>query len=254
MILPEKFKINLDQVFMVDTRMVNKIMSISKVNSKDVVLDIGAGVGSLTIPLAKKAKKVYAIEIDESLIPILCRNVPDMDNVEVIIADALNMEYPRFNKIVSNLPYNICEPFLWRMIHMDFDTAVLTVPKSFSKLLSGEKKSKINILAENFFNVRVINDIPKQAFHPKPRIISTIICLKPKKRKTIMKDIMLQNDKKLKNGLLNILSKRTTKNRAKEIIKKLKLGAMLNKKVMNLSYAETKKLSRVLNEEKRNLR
>jgi 16S rRNA (adenine1518-N6/adenine1519-N6)-dimethyltransferase len=87
----------------------------------DIIVEIGAGNGGLTAPLAQKAKKVYALEIDSALIPILQAQFADNERVEVVPADALEFDYVglhrRFGrrlKIVANLPYEISTPSLLR--------------------------------------------------------------------------------------------------------------------------------------------
>lgn len=249
MIYPEKSDPDLDQHFMRDEKTINKIVSLSNLNSNDTVLEIGAGVGSLTIPLAEKCKKVFAVEIDERLIPTLCQNIQDYKNIEVIIANALNMQYPKFNKIVSNLPFNICEPLLWKLTHMQFDSAIFTVPKKFYKLVK-DGKTKMGVISNVFFNVKKLYDIDKKAFDPETRVESIVIRIELKKE-NFMQKVFAQFDKKVKNAILRSLT--MTKRQARLFISKLGLGIILNKKIANLSSRETKKLYRVLNEEKRHI-
>ncbi len=126
-----------DQHFMIDEKILKKIVSSAKIKSDDVVLEIGAGIGNLTKLLAKKAGKVYAIEKDESLSIALKEETREFGNVELIFGDALKTVTPPYNKLVSNLPYQICEALLQKLTPTEFKLAVICVPqKSAEKITS----------------------------------------------------------------------------------------------------------------------
>ena len=92
-----------DQHFMIDNSLLDEIASYA--NKIDKVLEIGAGKGALTERLAKRAKMVYAIEKDQEFIPELEDKFADIKNVVFMFDDALKVEYPKFDKCISNLPY-----------------------------------------------------------------------------------------------------------------------------------------------------
>ena len=103
---------NLGQNYLIDDFKRKKIIEFAKLTKEDTVLEIGPGIGTLTIELAKKAGKVIAIEQDTTIFNILKKRLEkeQIDNVELINGDAVKVDFPEFNKIVSNLPYQISSP------------------------------------------------------------------------------------------------------------------------------------------------
>ena len=97
---------NLGQNYLIDDFKRKKIIEYAKLTKEDTVLEIGPGIGTLTIELAKKAGKVIAIEQDTAIFNILKKRLEKekIDNVELINGDAVKVDFPEFNKIVSNLP------------------------------------------------------------------------------------------------------------------------------------------------------
>jgi 16S rRNA (adenine1518-N6/adenine1519-N6)-dimethyltransferase len=98
---------NTTQIFLANYAILKKIVDFAQINDNDVVLEIGSGDGRLTELLAKRAKRVYGLEIDPELADISKYKLSAFNNVEIINADALAIEWPEVNKIVSNLPYAI---------------------------------------------------------------------------------------------------------------------------------------------------
>ena len=235
----------LDQHFLIDYKILKRIIKLSKLKRMDVVLEIGAGKGNLTQLLAKKAKKVFAIEKDSSLF----QELKKLDkNVEPKLGNALDIRFPKFNKIVSNIPYSISEPLIQKLIYYDFELGVFLIPNKFSKILIGEKRTKLTLIARTFFEIKLHDLVPSHCFSPKPRTYSRIISIKPKKpnfRDSIFQEFIKQKDKKVKNALREAIIKagtkfyiKITKRKAKQIIKDLEI----NKKVQNLNLRELKRV------------
>ena len=126
-----KLNKNLGQNYLIDKNKRDQIINFGNINKDDVILEIGTGIGTLTIELAKKAKKVIAIEQDSNICKILAKRLKDekIDNVELINDDALNVEFPKLNKIISNLPYQISSPITFKFLDYDFDLAILMYQK-----------------------------------------------------------------------------------------------------------------------------
>ena len=101
-----KLNKNLGQNYLIDKNKRDQIINFGDISKEDVILEIGTGIGTLTIELAKRAKKVIAIEQDKKIFEILAQRLEDekIDNVELINDDALKVDFPPFNKIISNLP------------------------------------------------------------------------------------------------------------------------------------------------------
>lgn len=112
------------QNFLIDSNVLNGIVDASGVTKDDCVLEIGPGIGSLTQYLAEAAKRVIAVEIDKSLIPILDDTLSEYDNVTVINEDILKVDIDKiieeYNdnkkiKVVANLPYYITTPIIMKL-------------------------------------------------------------------------------------------------------------------------------------------
>ncbi|MBR9678531.1 MAG: ribosomal RNA small subunit methyltransferase A [Nanoarchaeota archaeon] len=238
-----------DQHFMVDETLLKKIVSEADVQSNEVVLEIGAGSGNLTKHISRKAKQVFAIEKDIAMKEVLNETFPSGSNVYVIYADALKTDFPFFDKVVSNLPYSICEPFVNRLFRYFFKRAVLTVPKAFAeRLLSkpgDEKYSKLSLLVQTFFDVKIVAEVPKNAFHPEPSVGSSIIVLESKKETPFLKNFLIQDDKRVKNALREALfdTKGLSKGGASKKVSEAGLPEkVLNKRVSALSLDEIQEL------------
>lgn len=235
-----------DQHFLINLDIITKSIESAKINDVDFILEIGPGKGILTKELAKKAKRIVAVEIDKSLEKYLC-NLPK--NVQVIYANILEkIECLYFNKIIANIPYSISEPLLKKLIKKDFELAVILIGEKFYKLLNG--KDKLNVISNIFFKIEKIMDVPKDNFDPKPRVNSVLIKITKRKdeldsNERIIKEILLQDDKKLKNALIYafVRASNLTKKQAKEKIDKMKIPALtLEKNVNQLSNIQFNKL------------
>jgi len=224
---------------MINTTILKRIVYLAELKEKDVVLEIGPGTGNLTKLLAKKSK-IVCVEKD-------CEISLAIENTEFLNANILEViETLEFNKIVSNIPYCISEPLFKKLFKSDFELAVLTVGMKFYELLMSEHR--FGIVSRAFFNVELIQEVPKSAFKPAPRVKSALIVLKPKQKKneeSILKKLVLLDDKKLKNALLKAFEGVKTKRETKEIIKALD-SKTLGKKFWQLNEDEFKsQLSKV---------
>ena len=181
-----KLNKNLGQNYLIDKNKRDQIINFGNINKEDVILEIGTGIGTLTIELAKKAKKVIAIEQDENICKILAKRLKDekIDNVELLNEDALNVEFPKFNKIISNLPYQISSPITFKFLDYDFDLAVLMYQKEFANRMNGKvgTKNYSRLSAMLYFkcDVDLLTGVSAESFIPKPKVDSTVVRLTPK--------------------------------------------------------------------------
>jgi len=238
-----------DQHFMVDEGILQTIVEEAGIQGDEIVLEIGAGSGNLTKLISSKAKQVFAIEKDLAMKDVLNETFPPGSNVYVIYADALKTDFPFFDKVVSNLPYSICEAFMNRLFRYFFKKAVLTVPKSFARTLTSkqgdEEYSKLSLLAQSFFDVKIVAEIPRTAFHPEPKVDSVVILIESKKDNLFLKDFFIQDDKRVKNALRQALfnAKSVDKSDVSGMISKAGLSqTLLEKKVSNLSLQEIQEI------------
>ncbi|PIN99680.1 hypothetical protein COT72_05380 [archaeon CG10_big_fil_rev_8_21_14_0_10_43_11] len=168
---------DLDQHFFTDFTIAQKIISYAKLSRKDTVLEIGSGLGFLTKQLAKKAGRVIAIEKDTQFEEVLHDELKNYEHVEIIFANALDYLPKEANKIVSNLPYNLCEPLLHKLKIHPFEIAVLMMPKKFAYRMTST--GPIGRISRKWV-VELLDDIPKDAFYPQPKINSKIVRLTKK--------------------------------------------------------------------------
>ena len=132
--IPDKIK---DQHIIVDKSVISKIANAASLTEHDSVLEIGSGPGNLTKAIAAHAGQVYAIEKDYEYIMELKKIFGGNRKVMVIEGNALDVKLPQFNKIVSNPPYKILQPFFLRLLHerkYNFECCVTVAPHGFSKL------------------------------------------------------------------------------------------------------------------------
>lgn len=225
--------LELEQHFLKDITVAEKMAEAANLSKKDVVLEIGPGKGIITRQVSIRAGKVIAVEKDKGMAEHLY-DLPK--NVEVIYGNALEkIEKLEFNKIIANIPFSMSEPLLRKLMKMEFDSAVLMTGKSFYELLF-DAESKWSVIRELFFDVEKILDVGKEACMPMPRTDCVVFKLAKKHTKSFLAEVLLQDDKKLKNALLNafVKAEKCTKNGAKEKIRMLKLPPSIMEK--NTSY------------------
>ena len=121
----------LDQHFMIDKELLQRIVEAADIKKTDTILEIGPGTGNLTELLLEKAKHVYCIEKDTALVKQLQEKFKGK-NITIICDDAIKVKFPEYNKCVSNLPYTICEPLLWKCTRIKYDCLVFVVPRKFT--------------------------------------------------------------------------------------------------------------------------
>ena len=259
---------NLGQNYLIDKNKRDQIIGFGEITKDDVVLEIGTGIGTLTIELAKKARKVIAIEQDTRICEILARRLEEekIDNVDLINDDALKVDFPPFNKIISNLPYQISSPITFKFLNYDFDLAVLMYQKEFASRMNGKVGSKdySRLSAMLYFkcNVETLTDISSESFIPKPKIDSTVVKLTPKENK-ISKDefkiysnytkaLFQHRNKKIRNALIDSrhiicnLDKKEMKNKINSIENE-EIEEYLKKRVIAIEPEEILFLSKELN-------
>ncbi len=215
-------KKKLGQHFILNKEVLLKLVKYAEVNSKDAILEVGAGLGNLTELIAEKAGKVIAVEKDPRFTKILKEKFKEKRNVEVIEGDILkiNLDQLYFNKVLSNIPYYLSSRFILLMLKQKFDLAVLTLQKEFAERLiaqPGTKKyGRITIAVNRRMRVEILETIPKTMFIPKPKVDSSIVRFKPKKFRLINEEFF----EKLVRNLFNQKRRRINKVLLKFLIEK----------------------------------
>jgi len=263
-----KLNKNLGQNYLIDKNKRDQIINFGDISKEDVILEIGTGIGTLTLELAKRAKKVIAIEQDQKICEILAQRLEDekIDNVELINDDALKVDFPPFNKIISNLPYQISSPITFKFLNYDFDLGILMYQKEFASRMNGEvgTKNYSRLSAMLYFkcDVEKLTEVSNESFIPKPQIDSTVVKLTPKENSISDEDfrtyskftkaLFQHRNKKIKNALIDSrhiisnIDKKVLKKRLNDIDDK-ELEEYLKKRVVVLSPEEILLISKKLN-------
>ncbi|MEM2994594.1 MAG: 16S rRNA (adenine(1518)-N(6)/adenine(1519)-N(6))-dimethyltransferase RsmA [Candidatus Bathyarchaeia archaeon] len=238
-IFPKK---SLGQHFLVNSSIFQLLAAYGSLNSADVVLDIGAGLGFLTCFLAGKCKSVLAVESDARLVNVLKVQVRDFPNVKVVCGDILKAELPQFNKVVSVPPYNISSPLLLWLCNKQFECAVLVFQKEFARRLlasvGSEDYSWLTVVAYYCLEVEILDDVPRWMFYPQPKVDSVIVRLKPKKPppftlkneaffRRLTQALFTSRNRKVKSAVLPLI-------KVKEAVKKIENLPFYNKRVREL--------------------
>ncbi len=184
------------QNFIVDPAFAETIVRRAGISTEDIILEIGAGVGALTVPLARKAKKIFAVERDPRIIGLLNTQIlaAGFKNVDVIQKDILAMDINALSNdagrsmiVMGNLPYNISSQVLVRLIHARkcISRAVLMFQKELSQRLTAQVGCKdygrLSVMLRYCSDVKKLIDARASLFYPKPKVDSEILELKFKR-------------------------------------------------------------------------
>ena len=181
-------KKSLGQSFLVSYKYARLIVDALGLVENDLVYEIGAGFGALTVLVAEEGIPIVAVEIDLALSRALADLTKQYMGVHIVVADALTLDVPeQATKVLSNVPYSISSPLLTRLLRAPrYELAVLTLQKEFAERLfarPGTKKyGRLTILASLTCTVEKVGMIPRWAFYPEPDVDSLIIRIRPKPR------------------------------------------------------------------------
>ncbi len=172
------------QHFLVDDSVLTRQVQVAELEGSDTVLEIGAGLGVLTRELAERAGRVVSYESDRRLANHLAGTLPP--NVDLRVEDALEAEWPPFDKVVANVPYGISSPLLFRLLGTPMVLAVLLLQREFADRLAAEPRTKaygrLTVAAARLARVELLEVVPPTAFHPRPRVDSALVRLVPEER------------------------------------------------------------------------
>ena len=183
-------KKRLGQHFLKDPGMIHKLITLAGFDRSHRILEIGPGLGALTFPLAGSVQHLVAVEKDARVAEILRRrlNRAGVDNVTLVLGDILKVDFREmaipFEKgmhIIGNLPFNISSPLLEKLIHNRslLVKAVLTFQLELARRLVASPGNKeygaITILIQYHARLRPLMEIPKEAFHPRPKVGSMVL-------------------------------------------------------------------------------
>jgi 16S rRNA (adenine1518-N6/adenine1519-N6)-dimethyltransferase len=195
-------KKRLGQHFLVDRNILNKVIRTARVGKEDVVLEVGPGLGEMTLGLAQKAGRVIAVEIDSKLVELLKKKMSAIPNVQIIWGDILKVDFSSLFrqagkplKVVANLPYQISTPLLFRFIEskQTFSALFLMLQREVAERMAASAGTKkygpLSISIRAFSDVSIQFIIKPSAFFPAPKVESALVRVAWKEKPMIeMKD------------------------------------------------------------------
>jgi len=168
------------QHFMVNEKILEKLVELAELKKSDSVLEIGAGTGFLTRELLKHSR-VVAVELDEILCRVLEEELPKK-NLKLICGDFLKAEIPKFNKVVSLPPYSQSAAIVYKLLERDFELGVIVFQKEFAEKLVAmpgfEEYCALSVLTQFSFEASLVKNVSSGCFFPKPKDESSIVLLK----------------------------------------------------------------------------
>lgn len=195
---------SLGQNFITDKSVIERIVEGSDVTEKDLVIEIGPGIGVLTAEAAETAAKVVAIEIDKKLIPILGETLADYDNIRVINQDILKTDINEIIreeresgsftggvKIMGNLPYYITTPIIMGILEkgVDADSITIMMQKEVADRIKSSPGGKIygaiSVAVQYYCEVEQVASVPKEVFVPRPKVDSAVLKLTIRKERPV---------------------------------------------------------------------
>jgi 16S rRNA (adenine1518-N6/adenine1519-N6)-dimethyltransferase len=175
------------QNFVVDPNTVRKIARLADVREGDFVLEIGAGLGSLTLALAETGAEIVAVEIDNGLVEVLRENTASLSNVEIIHGDAMQLDWkPLLTKskhwhVVANLPYNLATPIVADILDglSQVDHLLVMVQSEVADRLVAQVGSgaygAVSVKIDYWATAKIVGAVPATVFFPQPRVESALV-------------------------------------------------------------------------------
>ncbi len=182
----------LGQNFLADSNVARKIVRLVTPSARDVFLEIGAGVGALTLPLAESGAKVFAVEVDANLTPLLRRVVGAFQNVDIVEQDILRVDMAELASnagvsrvsVLGNLPYNITTQVILYLLEnrLQIDRALITVQREYAERLrarpGGREYGSITVMAQFRCEISHAMTVSSSCFFPEPEVDSTVLDLR----------------------------------------------------------------------------
>ena len=254
------FQKKFGQNFLIDTHVLDKIISAAGITKEDCVLEIGPGIGTMTQYLAEHAGRVVAVEIDTNLLPILDETLKGYDNVTVINNDILKLDINKlvdeYNggrpiKVVANLPYYITTPIIMGLFEGDvpIDNVTVMVQKEVADRMQVGPGSKdygaLSLAVQYYAEPYIVANVPPNCFIPRPNVGSAVIRLTrykeppvkvedPKLMFKLVRASFNQRRKTLQNGLNNSPDIPYTKEQIVEALESLQVSPSVRGEALTL--------------------
>lgn len=259
------FQKKFGQNFLIDERVLNKIISAAELEKDDYVIEIGPGIGTMTQYLCEQAGFVSAIEIDKDLIPILKETLDSYNNFEVINDDVLKVDLKGLIekngngkpcKVVANLPYYITTPIIMSLLEsrVPIESITVMVQKEVADRMMVGPGTKdygaLSLAVQYYAKPYIVANVPMNCFVPRPNVDSAVIRLtchkdapvEVKDEKLMFKLIRAsfnQRRKTLVNGISNFAELSYSKAEITEALNKIGLSETIRGEALDLSqFAE----------------
>jgi len=256
------------QNFLIDPKVLSRIIEGADITKEDTVLEIGPGIGTMTQALCEAAGHVIAVEIDRDMIPLLEENLAEFHNYEIINEDILKVDLKKLIKerlkIAANLPYYITTPIIMGLLEQDLplDSVTVMVQKEVAERMQAKPGTKdygaLTLAVQYYTKAEIIANVPSNCFIPRPNVDSAVIRLKlhedppvrpadEKKMFGLIRAAFSQRRKTLVNALKNdaaLSSEGVTKERIEAAISRMELDP--NIRGERLSLEEFARLSDLL--------
>lgn len=186
------FQKRFGQNFLVDARVLDKIIQSAGVTKEDCVLEVGPGIGTMTQALSEAARQVVAVEIDDHLIPILQETLKECPNVKVIHGDILKTDVKaiadEYNEgcplhVIANLPYYITTPIIMGLFEsgVPLKSITIMVQKEVANRMKAEPGTKdygaLSLAVQYYAEPYLVANVPPNCFIPRPNVGSAVIRL-----------------------------------------------------------------------------
>lgn len=186
------FQKKFGQNFLIDTHVLERIISEAGVTKDDFIVEIGPGIGTMTQYLCEAAGAVAAVEIDKNLIPILHDTLSEYDNVEIINQDILKVDIVALAeekndgkpiKVVANLPYYITTPIIMGLFesHVPIESITVMVQKEVADRMQCGPGTKdygaLSLAVQYYAKPEIVANVPPNCFMPRPSVGSAVIRL-----------------------------------------------------------------------------
>ena len=179
-IVPKKSK---GQNFLIDGRVADRHIAYAGIREGDRVLEVGPGLGILTERMADLPCELTCIELDDILAEYISQTFGD--RLRLIHGDAVKVDFPEFDVFVSNLPYSVSTPIIFKLLDHRFRTAVVMVQKEFAdRMVADVGSSDYSRLTVNLFyraDCEVMETVPASRFNPRPKVDSALVRIAPRK-------------------------------------------------------------------------
>ncbi|MDR0964382.1 MAG: 16S rRNA (adenine(1518)-N(6)/adenine(1519)-N(6))-dimethyltransferase RsmA [Clostridium sp.] len=254
------FKKDLGQNFLTDLNIAARIAQDAQIGSDDVVLEIGAGVGTLTQFLSRRAYHVYAVEVDNILVPILEDTLAPYPNTTVIHQDILKMDLATFFtenadnrqiKVVANLPYYITTPILMSLLENTtlFQSITVMIQEEVARRICaapGTKEYGALTLAVLYrAKAQILFRVPPACFVPQPKVYSTVLQLTRLERPpvaiedeellfNVIRAAFNQRRKTLPNALQGAITGSMDKEKVQKILSEMGLSQTIRGEALSL--------------------